>query len=184
MTNQDLPPASLPSLSPSLVISYQSLTIDMQRLFIKVFKYLYSVAHIRRYYDPGGLLSSWWAVDVVRSRCSLSGSEFSILMYIYQMSNKGAKVLHSDNIYYSPVVPKIKRTAKMAVLCSLVRSGYLSRNTRNTQDPFYSRSVSPHPVYISLTRKGVQLIEGIEKDLYKLLLRSSLDDLTGANKKP
>jgi hypothetical protein len=183
MNNQDLSPASLPSLPSSLSISYQSLTIDMQRLFIKVFKYLYSVAHIRRYNDAGGLLLSWWAVDIVRARSSLSGSEFAILTYIYQMSNKGAKVLHSDNVYFGPVVPDLKRTAKMGVLCSLVRSGYLSRSTRNHQDPFYSRSVCSHPVYITLTCAGVKVIEDIEKDLYKLLLRSSLDDLTGKHKK-
>jgi hypothetical protein len=182
MTNTDLLPA-VPSLSSSLSVSYSLLPDDLQRLFIKVFKYLWGVVHYRRFKDTGSVLMSLWAVDIIRSRCSLSRSELAILTFIYQMSNKNTKLLHSDSVYYSGVCPDLKITAKKNILSLMVKRGYVVRSYTDPSKPYLQRSFASRPVFLCLSSSGVLLLQGIEKDLYRLLLRSSLDDLTGKHKK-
>jgi hypothetical protein len=183
MTNTDLLPSAA-SLSSSLSVSYSLLPDDLQRLFIKVFKYLWGVVHYRRFKDPGSVLMSLWAVDIVRSRCSLSRSELAILTFIYQMTNKNKLFIHSDSVYCSGVCPDLKISAKMNILSLMVKRGYIIRSYKNTDEPYLKRSFVSHPVFIRLSSSGVLLLQGIEKDLYKLLLNTSLDDLTGKHKKP
>jgi hypothetical protein len=182
MINTDLS-SSPPSLPLSLSIDYNSMPELLRPLFIKVFKYLWGVVHYRRFKDPGSVLMSLWAVDIARSRCSLSRSELAILTFIYQMSNKNSKLLHSDSVYYSGVCPDLKISAKMNILSLMVKRGYIIRSYKNTDEPYLKRSFVSHPVFIRLSSSGVLLLQGIEKDLYRLLLRSSLDDLTGKHKK-
>lgn len=179
----DLPPS--PSLSPSLHLLYLNLTKDNQRLFIKVYKYLWGVVcPLSRFVKYSGVLYSFWAVDRLRHRFNLSTSQLAALSYIYQVTNKGANIIHSNVVYNGMLLPHVLLGAKQHILSGLVSLGYVSRSTKDASAPYLSRSYSSHPVFIRLTSSGVALIEGIEKDLYGLLLNTSLNELTGTNKKP
>jgi DNA-binding MarR family transcriptional regulator len=172
--------SSAPSLSPSLQISYNLLNNDLQRLFIKVFRYLWGVVSVRRV----GVMSSYWAVNHFRALCSLSVSELTVLSYIYQMSNRGANFMRTDNIYIN-VLPDLKRTAKMNIISLMVRRGYINRSRRNDLSIHLQASHDNRPIFVKLSPAGIQLIEGIEKDINRLLMRSTLEELTGiSNKKP
>ena len=81
-------------------------------------------------------------------------------------------------VYFGAVLPNVLKQSKGAILCDLKRKRFISRSTRNPSEPYLSRSYSSHPLFISLTTSGVRLIEGIEKELHKILINSSLDDLT------
>jgi hypothetical protein len=187
MTNPSVLP-SPPSLSPDLTQDYQELSIDMRRLFVKVFKFLWGEVNRRKFTDRGDLVTCYWALDLIRDRLSLTTSQLSLLSYLYQITNKGRNTVHSDRLYHSAILPHLSRStynvSMQVMIWQLIKLNYVSRSTRDLSDPYYSRSRSRHPVFIKLTLKGVQLIEGIEKDMYKLLLNSSLNDLTGVNKKP
>jgi hypothetical protein len=183
MTNQDLSPASLPSLSPVLSLHYQSLPIELKQLFSKVFRYCWHIANSRRYFNRGGVLLNYWCVDMLRRKQGLTTSQLALLSYIYTITNKGTTVIHSNQVYQSKVLPDVKRISVLQLLYKLNDLGYLSRSTSDPSRSSFSSGYARQPVFISLTRAGVQVIEGIEKDLYKLLLNTSLDDLTGKHKK-
>ena len=80
-------------------------------------------------------------------------------------------------------MPGVKTQSKQQYISELVRRGYVVRSFRNPDNPHYKISFRSHPVFIRLTPSGIALITGIEKDLYKLLLNTSLNDLTGVNNK-
>lgn len=172
-----------PSLSPSLLNSYNMLTDVNKKLFNKVYRYLWGVVNSRRFVDRGGVLSSFWAVDLLRDRYKLNTSELSLLSFLYQITCRGAVVVHSDQVINSGALPHLLLISKNRLLVTLKHRGYISRSTRNPATPYYSRYTFRNPVYITLTRSGVEVVENIERDLYKILLHSSLDELTG-NKKP
>jgi len=171
---------SLPSLSPGLINSYNLLNDELKRLFNRVFRYLWGVVNAKRV----TVVSSYWAVNYFRALCSLSPSELTILSFMYQMSNKGANIMRTDQIYIS-VLPDLKRTAKMNIISLMVRRGYITRSRRNDLSVHLQASHDVRPIFVKLSPAGVRLIEGIEKDIDRLLLRSSLNDLTGVTtKKP
>jgi hypothetical protein len=62
--------------------------------------------------------------------------------------------------------------------------GIVTRSRVNSSSPYLQSSHDLHPVYIKLSVKGVKMVQDIERDLYKILLNTSLDDITGANKRP
>lgn len=173
-----------PSLPPSLSSVYSSLSPDMQKVFIRVFRFLWNyVCPLSRFIGHGGVLYSYWAIDMLRVKIDLTPSELSMLAYLYQVTDKGNKTIHSDIIYNSIILPHILIQSKQGILNDLKHKRFISRSTRDASQPYLSRSYQKQPVFISLTPAGVRLIEGIEKDLYKILVNSSLDELTRANKK-
>jgi hypothetical protein len=185
MNDFDLNSADPPSLSPALTTLYSTLSPDNKQIFVKVFKFLWSVViPARRFTDSGGMLYSFWLVDLLRHRSGLSSSELSLLTYLYQVTEKGNKTIHSNIIYNGMLLPDNIRVSKQRLLNGFKRKGYIIRLTRDPSVPYLRRSISQQPVFIKLTSSGVRLIEGIEKELRKILINSSLDDLTGANKKP
>ena len=175
---------SLPSLSADLNSLYHSLDSINQSIFIKVFKYLWGVvlpAH--RFNGRGASLYGCWALDCVVHASGLGPSYFSLLLFIYHITGRGTKYIHSTKVYNSRVLlPGVSRRSLPVYICTLVKLGYLSRSFKDPDNPYYKISFSSRPVFIKVTVKGLQYIAGIEKDLYKLLLNTSLDDLTG-NKK-
>ncbi len=185
MNKQELSPASPPLLSPQLNTLYQSLTEDNKHLFVKVFKYLWGVVlPSRRFIGRGAVLYSYWAVDLLRERQKLPPRLLSLLTFIYFITDKGRKYINTNQVYNSSgVLPDLDAKSKQAYLSHLTQRGYIVRSRRNTDDPYYQRSYARRPVFIRLSPSGLALIEGIEKDLYKILMRSTLEDLTG-NKKP
>lgn len=186
MTNNNIIEASAapPSLSPGLLSVYSSLPPNIQKVFIRVFKYLWGVVlPYRRVAGPSGLLLSFWAVDLIRERYSLCNSELSLLSYIYQQTGNNKYFIHSDLIYNSVMFPGFTRNSKQVRLCELNNKGFVVRSTSDPAALHLRRSHARQPVFIKLSLKGVQVIEAMEKDLYKLLLNTSLDELTGANLK-
>jgi hypothetical protein len=179
-------PSSLPSLSPDLFIIYTSLDNLNQRLFIKVFRYLWGVvlpAH--RFNGSGASFYSYWLVDTVIKSSGLSPSLFSLMVFIHHFTNQGKKYINSSMVYNNSfLLPGVDIKAKRNYLSDLTRRGYLSRSYRDTHNPHYKISFQSRPVFIKLTSKGVQCIHNLEKDLYRILLNTSLNDLTGGNKKP
>jgi DNA-binding MarR family transcriptional regulator len=138
---------------------------------------------LRCYTGHGGVLYSCWAIDMLRVKIDLTPSELSMLAYLYQVTDRGKSTIHSDIIYKSVILPHIQIASKQGILNDLKHRGYISRYTHNSSAPYLQRSFSRQPVFIRLTLKGISVIQGIEKDLYKLLLNTSLDEITGANKK-
>jgi hypothetical protein len=184
MNGTDLNTPVPPSLSPELLSIYLGFNEENKRIFLKMFNYLWSVvAPARKFISFGGVLYAYWAVDLLRERAGLCSSELSLLSYIYQVSNKGRNFIHSNLIYNSAVLQNIVDSSKQRKINDLKRRGYLIRSTWDANAPYLSRSRSRQPVFIKLTYEGVRLIEGIEKDLYKILVDSSFNDLTtGINK--
>jgi hypothetical protein len=174
---------SPPSLTPYLNSVYLSFNSDMKRLFVKVYHQLWNyVCPFKRFVGSGGILNSYWALDMLRLDSDLTSSELSMLTYLYQVTNSGTGTIHSDTIYKSVVLPHVQKQSKGAILHDLKCKGLISRSNRNLSEPYKSSSFSSHPLFIRLTSSGVALIEGIEKDLYKLLLNTSLNEVTGINK--
>jgi hypothetical protein len=178
--NFDFPPPVLPSALQSV---YNSLDSSNRSIFVKVFRFLWGVVlPYKRYIGISGVLYSYWAVDLLRHRCALSCAQLSVLSYIYQISKQGSNIIHSEQIYISGVLPHYSKVSKQILLSDIVRAGYITRQTRNPEDPFYSRSYRRQPVFIRLAPSGIRLIEDMEKDLYKILVNGCLDGLKGKNK--
>jgi len=170
-----------PSLNPELTDIYNSLDNVNRQLFIKVYRFLWGVVNDRR----SGVAFSFWAVDLLRLRCGLTSSELTVLTYLYYVSGKGRRYIHSDLIYQGLILEDLVYSSKPALLNDIKHKGFISRSTRDPGQPYSQRAQhNKHPVFIRLTPAGVKLIEGMEKDLYKLLLHSSIDEITGAKKKP
>jgi hypothetical protein len=175
---------SSPSLSPSLTNLYSSLDVFNRGVFMQVFRFLWaylfgSQSQIRRC----GVLYNFWIIDSLRLSSGLTASELSALTWLYQRTNKGIKMVHSESFYNSGVVPDLLHVSKIELLNDLKQYGYITRHTKDPGQPYSQRAQhNKQPVFIFLTRSGVQLIEGIEKDMYKLLLNSSFNNLTGIKK--
>jgi len=178
MKNDSLRP-SLPSLNLELIGIYNTLDNINKQLFIKVYRFLFGVVNDRR----SGV--AFWAMDLLRLRGGLSSSELSVLTYLYYVSSRGRRYIHSDLVYQGLILNDLTHGSKLALLNDIKHKGYISRSTKDLGQPYCQRAQhNKHPVFIRLTAAGVKFIEGMEKDLYKLLLHSSIDEITGANKKP
>lgn len=129
------------------------------------------------------VMCSFWVVDLLRIRFKLTTTELSFLSYLYQITRKGASIVHSELVYNGFIRPDIQDSQKKTILRQLRDKGYLIRLRRDPSQPYLSRFISHHLVFVQLTPKGVAVIHDIEKEMYKLLLNTSLDDLTGVNKK-
>jgi len=185
MNNLSAIPDSPPSLSPTLLTTYLSLNSDMRRLFVKIYHQLWEyVCPLNRFVKHGGVLYSYWAVDLLRLRAGLTSSELAVLAYLYHLSNGGRNVVHSEKVYSEAVLPDLIYTSKQQLLHDIKGKGYINRLTRDPATPYLQRSVAWRPVFIKLTPDGIQLIEDMEKDLYKILVNNCSNDLTtGSYKK-
>lgn len=177
--------SSPPSLSPRLLIYYSGMSKEHQKVFSKVFlwvwRYLFG---LRSFIERAGSLSVYWAIDQERQKIDLTASQLSVLSFLYYASGCGYQVLHSDTVYKSVILPDNKKTSKQNILLELKQMGYITRSTHNASAPYLSSSRNMHPVYIKMTDKAINLIQDIETNIYKILFNTSLNDLTGANKKP
>ncbi len=185
LNRHDLDPLlSLPSLSKSLILSYQVLGDDMKRLFVKMYKYLWGIVNLYSVRSCG-VVSYHWLLNKVAASSSLAPSSLAVLSYLYMMTNKGKRLIHSDIIYNSGVLPGALPVTVGRVLWDLKHAGYITRHTKDFNQPYSQRAQhNKQPVFICLCPAGVRVIENITKDINNLLLNTSLDDLTGANKKP
>jgi len=174
-----------PSLSPDLTQLYSLLNSDARRLFNRVYFWLWRyLLNKRAYLSRSAILYYYWAINQLRINADLTTSELALLSFVYQVSDKGTKPVHSK-VVYNGIFPDYVRHTKIVIICNLINRGYLCRSPKDP-DParkYYSIPWPPHPVWISLTPSGVMLIRGIESKLYDIVLHSSLDDITGKNKK-
>jgi hypothetical protein len=183
----DLPLSSspLPVLNHQLNSLYSLLDDDMKHLFIKMYRFLWDV--VRNYnVKHSGIVSYYWLVYGAAESSGLPPSSFVVLSYLYMMTNKGNKHIHSYIVHNSGCLPNALPISVGRVLWDLKHAGYITRHTKDPGQPYVHRAQhNKQRVYIKMTDKGVRLIEGIEKDVYKTLLNTSLNDLTaGVNKKP
>ena len=170
---------SLPSLPPSLSQLYSGLTIDNQRVFIKVFRWLWRYVN-GKHID---IIHLFWCANLFRMRLGLDTSELAVLAFLYSVSGRGVSYVHSDTVYNSDILPGLLHDSYSAVLSRLKQQGFITRHTSDPLQPYLKRSYSRHALFIKLTPAGVRLIQGIDHDIYYLMLNTSLDDLTGNNKK-
>ena len=66
--------SSLPSLNHRLNTFYNGLDGFNRGMFVKIYKYLWGVVNHSRF----SLLSTFWALEVIRSRSSLTSSQLSV----------------------------------------------------------------------------------------------------------
>jgi DNA-binding MarR family transcriptional regulator len=166
---------SLPELPERLLSLFLVQSNDNRRLFMRVFRWLWSYLNNRRV----NLGSSYWAVNLVRLRSSLPPSELAYLSYLYQVSNKGVNIVRSDDLYNSGILPGLTDLSKSGVTNRLKRKGFISRHTSDPSAPYLSRSYDRHPIFIKLTGKGIKFIEDLNRDVNNIMMRQSLADLTG-----
>jgi hypothetical protein len=175
-----LPP---PNLSSPLKIIYFNLNSDMRRVFLKIYRNIWdAVCPLSHFVGYGGVLYSFWGVDLFRMKYRLASSELAVLTYLYQLSEGGRKVVHSEKVYSGMVLPDLTLRTKQTLLYDIKEKGYITRSTWNLDEPYLSHSHHKRPVFIHLTSAGVNLIKGIEKDLYNLLHNTSLNEIIGTNK--
>lgn len=168
-----------PPLPPSLTDLYCNLDSRSKGLFNKVFKWLWVYLNGRKV----NLIFFYWCVDRARRKHKLTCTELSLLSWLYQSSFQGSRCVNSAYLYNGGAFPYLLRDAITTTLNDLKHKGYISRSTSDPSLPFLSRSYSRQPVFISLTGVGVRLIQTIDQELYKTMLHSSFNDITGTNKK-
>jgi hypothetical protein len=174
-----VPPASssgsLPNLPNNLNSLYQVLNDDSRRLFMRVFRWLWTYLNGKRV----NVVGSFWAVDLLRVRSSFPVSHLIMLSYLYQVSNKGVNIVRSEHIYNSSILPGFNTASKSAIISTLKNSGYLVRSCSDPSAPYLSRSYDRHPIFIKLSAKGVKFIEDMNREVNNIMMRQSLADLTG-----
>jgi hypothetical protein len=175
---------SVPNLSKSLNLSYGVLNDDMKRLFNRVYVYLWGVVNARSV-RALGFVPHYWLMVRLSASSSLSPSAFTVLTYLYMMSDKGRYYIHSANVVNSGVLPGALSITVGRVLWDLKHAGMITRHTKDPSRPYEQRAQhNRNTVFIHVTNKGVQFIEDTEKQFSRVLLNTSFNDLIGANKNP
>ena len=179
------PTVSPPVLPTELNQLYSLLNPEAKVLFNRVFVWLWSyLVNKRLYLRSWPVLYYYWGVDAARKDAGLNSSELAILTFAWQLSANGTKVFNSFQIYNSSFInPELIFASRQNIMNHLVKLGYLSRSCKDPARKYYSIPWPPKKVFISFTYKGVMLIKNIESKLYDIVLHSSLDEITGNNKK-
>ena len=172
-----------PSLSPSLLIDFNSLSGCDKDRFILMYRYLWGcVLPAGSFAGASGVLRSYWVAEYVRYHSGVTVWDLSILSYMYYATKKGKKYIHSKNIYNRADLFHTSPRWLADRLTLLKRSGYV---VRSCSDP--GRKYNPglkQKQFVNLSSKGVQLIKDMERDIYRILVDGCLTDLTGTKKKP
>ena len=169
-----------PPLSPALSVLYSNLSIDNQRLFIKVFRYLWGyILRCRSSYD---VLHLYWCVDALRIKYSLTNGQLSLLTYLYQITDKGKYIIKSTQLQKSSSL-HLGKQYLADLLIDFKDQGFITRLSRDPTLPYLTRSISRQKIFIQFTSKGVALVDNINADLKRLVINSTIDDVTTANNK-
>jgi hypothetical protein len=173
-----------PSLSPALRTIYLTLSLEEKQLFNKVFMLMWDyVCPLKSFVNSGGILHSYYVIDLLRSRYNLTTNHLSALTYLYQITRKGADIVHSQLIMNSLFMADAQQLMKYRTLAELRTRFLIKRHYFDPSQPYLSRFRSNNPEFIELLPAGVTIVHDIEKQLYYLLRNTSLNDLTGVNKK-
>ena len=169
-----------PPLSPVLSSLYSSMNYESQRLFIKVFKYLWDyILKRRKNYD---VVHLYWCLDAIRLKYDLTTAQLSFLTYIYHLSERGTCIINSV---------KLQRCSSLALapttISDLTRHfkdlGYLIRMSRDPSAPYLQRSVSRTKIFIQLTGKCIAFIDSVDSDLRNMLVNTTIDEVTTGHAK-
>ena len=172
----------LPLLSSSLNSLYNSLDGFNKGVFIRVYNYLWGVVNdysVKR----AGVVSHYWLLFMILRSSPLSSPSLALLSYLYLMTNKGNRLIHSNIVYNSGVLYGYGWRSVQRVLYNMKRAGYITRHTKDPGRP-YSQSAqhNKQPVFIKMTNKGIKTIQDMEKDMNRILMNTSFNDLTGMKK--
>ncbi len=178
MDDQSAPLSPVPSLSPEMLTIYNRLNDAEKLLFKRVFRWLWPRLHsYRGFTGASGGLCYWWAVDLTRLKYNLLMPDISLLSFLWYIT-RGKKYIHSDFIAHSPGL--VSHPDRMKQICKLANLGYIDRRRVH---PITRMDAGPHSrPYLCLSPAGVALIHDIERDIFHLLTRSALSDLTGIKK--
>lgn len=169
---------SAPPLPSSLTSLYSLLDSQQQRLFNKVFMFLWDYVR-RRVHGSHGVLNTYWIVDDQRIKYDLSTSELSMLTFIYHVTGGGKGIINSQVVYNGSVLPRVAHSTKSWYLTMLRNKGLIVRTTRDTSAPYLRRSISRSPIFIQLSPSGVGVIKDIDRHVKTLIMHSSLNDIIG-----
>ena len=185
MNNINRSPApSPPSLSNDLLSLYDSLDSFNRGVFVKIYRYLWNVIYPwRRLTGNASMFYSFWIVDQIRQKHNIPPSRFRLLSFISHTTDKGRSYIKLDRVLNGAGMSDISLRYKKLYIADLRKAGYIVRCWYDPSRPRY-RNFKKQDPHVNLSPEGIELITSIEHDLYKLLMRSSLNDLTGANKKP
>jgi len=178
-----LSPSSPPLLSKSLNSLYNSLDDFNKGVFMRVFSFIWSSLYTHKELFKRGVLN-YWCFDLARIHSGLTSSELLTLTYLYQVTKQGVNMVRSDVIYNGPILRDLIYKSKQCVLNDLKHKGYITRHTYNPGILYLSCAHSKQPVFIKMTNKATKVLNDIEKDMSRIMLNTSFNDLTGHNKKP
>lgn len=139
----------------------------------------------RKVLSTHGVLNTFWIVDDLRAKHDLCSSEFSMLTFLYHVTDGGKRIISSQAVYNGFALPHLAESGKAHYLRKLREGGYIIRFTRDISAPYLQRSVSRQKIFIQLTPKAVGLIKEIDRRVQSLIMTHSLHDLIGVetNKK-
>jgi DNA-binding MarR family transcriptional regulator len=173
--------SSLPALPLSLNSFYNSLDAFNKGVFIKIYRYLWGVVNWKTI-NRCEYVSSFWLLYGQMVRADLSPYAFSLLSYIYYMTNRGTETIRSSKIYNSDAIYSYKSSSIQCILTRLTKAGYVNRYTRDLTGSHLSCNRSRHTEFVKLSSAGLKLIEDMTKNINRILLNSSLNDLTSIKK--
>lgn len=171
--------STLPGLPEDISFLYGVLDAKHRRLFVKVFRWCWE--YVNGHKLSGGVY--YWALDWSRRRLKLRPSQLAVLSCLYFLSGGGVKVVRSDQVVATGILQPLLDCNYQVIINYLLRHGYLTRSTRDPSAPYLSRSYSQRKIFITLTSKGVNAINQVNRELKHKLLNTSINDFTGRNKK-
>ena len=134
----DPSPDSPPSLSPELTILYLGLSENNKTIFRKIYRFLWGVVcPYSRFIKYGGVLYSYWLVDLLRMKYNINTSELSILTFIYHISVNGRKYIHSNQVYFGPATTYLTHQGKQSYLTKLRAKGYILRSHKSPDHKYF-----------------------------------------------
>jgi hypothetical protein len=179
-------PSSPPNLSKELNLLYGALSSDNKRIFVKIYKTLWSaVCPLSRFIRFGGVLHSYWIVDLLRRKYKLDNTDLCMLSFIYHATDSGRKFINSKAIKQGIILPGTVDHTKQDRLVRLKKKGYLIRSVRDPDNWYEYRPGIRTKTYIKLSPSAISLIHSFEQDLHHYLMHTCLNDLRGVQiKKP
>lgn len=164
-----------PILSTELTTLYCNLPDNYQRLFGKLFRYMYDyLLPVRLFTSHGGVLHNYWLVNQGREKNNLSVRELDLLTCLYLYSAGGRATIRSDRL--KEQYPGFSSRT----FVSLRRKGFIKRQTWDPLAPSYLNRRSHRPIFIRLTTSAISVITDIERDLRSGLYNSLRKNLTSS----
>ena len=171
-TNEELVP---PSLSPSLLSDYSDMNERERKAFNKAFMLMWrSLVPYRLMYD---VLHLYWGADLIRRKHRLTNHQFALLTYLYMSSNRGKLTINSLALQkLNPM--NMAQSWTRNTLVKFRAKGFIIRLNRDASQPYLSRSISRNKIFIQLTGRSIALIDTMHKELYNMIVNTTIKDIT------